>query len=177
MIDKKTVFKFCPICRASLEVKNIDEAARLVCASCGWINYRNPVPVAVAAALNARREVLIIKRAFEPAAGRWSLPGGFVEYNEHPADTCIRELQEETGIKGEIIRLLGIYNFSSRIHGSLLVVSYEVRALTEELKLNKEISDAKFAEYKDVPYITFASHRKILKDIFENNKKIRNAGI
>ncbi|MBU4134660.1 NUDIX hydrolase, partial [bacterium] len=131
MIEKKAVFKFCPMCRAMLEVKDIDGAARLVCGGCGWINYQNPVPVAVAAVLNARRDVLITRRTFAPAAGQWSLPGGFVEYNEHPADACLRELREETGIKGEIIRLAGIYNFSSRIHGSLLVIGYEVKALSE----------------------------------------------
>jgi len=132
-----------------------------------WINYQNPVPVAVAAVLNARREVLIARRNFEPAAGKWSLPGGFVEAGEHPGSACLRELVEETGIKGEIVRLAGIYNFNSRVHGSLLVIGYEVKALTEELKLNEELSEGKFFKYKDVPYITFASHKKLLKDIFE----------
>ncbi|MEA2081303.1 MAG: NUDIX hydrolase [Elusimicrobiota bacterium] len=168
MIDKKAVFKFCPMCRVLLEVKDIDGATRLVCPGCGWINYQNPVPVAVAAVLNPRREVLITRRAFEPAAGQWSLPGGFVEYNEHPADACLRELMEETGIKGGIVRLGGIYSFNSRVHGSLLVVGYEVKALTEELKLNEEVSEAEFVEYKNVPDITFASHKKLLKDIFES---------
>ena len=169
MIDKKTVFKFCPMCRILLEVKEIDGATRLVCDACGWINYQNPVPVAVAAVLNSRKEVLITRRAFEPAAGQWSLPGGFVEYNEQTADACRRDLVEETGIKGEIVRLAGLYNFHSRVHGSLLVVGYEVKALTEELKLNNEVSEAEFVEYKNVPDITFASHKKLLKDIFEKD--------
>jgi len=170
MIDKKTVFKFCPMCRVLLEVKDVEGANRLVCPACGWINYQNPVPVAVAAVLNSRREVLIARRNFAPAAGKWSLPGGFVEAGEHPSAACLRELVEETGIKGEILRLAGIYNFNSRVHGSLLVVGYEVRALTEKLKLNKELSEAAFVEYKNVPDITFASHKKLLKDIFEKDE-------
>ena len=167
MIEKKPLFKFCPICRTELAAKDIDGVARLACAGCGWVNYQNPVPVAVAAVINGRREVLVTRRAFEPAAGQWSLPGGFVESNEHPEEACLRELLEETGIKGEIVRLAGIYSFSSRIHGSLLVMGYEVKPLSEELKLNKEVSEAKFAAYSDIPEITFASHRKLLYDIFK----------
>ncbi|MBA3052711.1 NUDIX hydrolase [bacterium] len=166
-MDKKPVFKFCPICRAELAAKDIDGAARLTCPSCRWINYQNPVPVAVAAVVNTRREVLVSRRAFEPAAGQWSLPGGFVESGEHPEEACLRELMEETGIKGEIIRLVGVYSFSSRIHGSLLVMGYEVKPLSEELKLNKEVSEAKFVPYHDIPHITFASHVKLLQDVFK----------
>ena len=90
-----------------------------------------------------------------------------MESNEHPEEACLRELLEETGIKGEIVRLAGIYSFSSRIHGSLLVMGYEVKPLSEELRLNKEVSEAKFAAYSDIPEITFASHRKLLYDIFK----------
>jgi ADP-ribose pyrophosphatase YjhB (NUDIX family) len=171
MTDKKQVFKFCPLCTTALVARDIDGAARLVCPGCGWVNYQNPVPVAVAAALNSRKEVLIIRRAFEPAAGQWSLPGGFVENNEHPEAACLRELAEETGLRGEIARFAGIYTFSSRVHGSLLVIGYEVRLLTGELKLNSEVSEAKFVEYKDAPDITFASHQKLLKDVFEKERE------
>ncbi|PKM99865.1 MAG: hypothetical protein CVU78_03945, partial [Elusimicrobia bacterium HGW-Elusimicrobia-2] len=143
MIDKKPIFKFCPICRTELVAKDIDGAARLACPSCRWINYQNPVPVAVAAVVNTRGEVLVSRRAFEPAAGQWSLPGGFVESGEHPEEACIRELMEETGIKGEIVRLVGVYSFSSRIHGSLLVMGYEVKPLAQVRQNSEKNSENK----------------------------------
>ena len=38
----------------------------------------------------------------------WTLPGGRVEHGEHPADAVLRELTEETGYTGRVVRLLGI---------------------------------------------------------------------
>ncbi|AOS61220.1 NUDIX hydrolase [Actinoalloteichus hymeniacidonis] len=42
------------------------------------------------------------------AARTWTLPGGRVEHGEHPFDTVIREVDEETGCVAEIERLLGV---------------------------------------------------------------------
>ena len=42
--------------------------------------------------------VLLIKRRFEPLAGRWSLPGGVLELGETLAEGLAREMKEETGL-------------------------------------------------------------------------------
>ena len=42
--------------------------------------------------------VLLIKRRFEPLAGRWSLPGGALEVGETLAEGLAREMKEETGL-------------------------------------------------------------------------------
>jgi 8-oxo-dGTP diphosphatase len=41
--------------------------------------------------------------------GRWDLPGGFLEADEHPTQGVIRECIEEVGFNVEPIRILGIY--------------------------------------------------------------------
>jgi 8-oxo-dGTP diphosphatase len=47
---------------------------------------------------NGRAEVLLVRRAHEPMAGSWSLPGGAIELGETTRDACIREVFEETGL-------------------------------------------------------------------------------
>ena len=37
-----------------------------------------------------------------PAAGKWTLPGGGIEFGEDPAEGVIREIEEETGLIGRI---------------------------------------------------------------------------
>src|SRR5271154_3024562 len=44
-------------------------------------------------------KVLLIQRALEPFAGKWALPGGFVQADESLETAVRRELQEETGLK------------------------------------------------------------------------------
>ena len=40
-----------------------------------------------------------------PSGGRWTLPGGGLQFGEHPADGALRELTEETGLTGEVVDL------------------------------------------------------------------------
>ncbi len=43
-----------------------------------------------------------------PGQGRWTLPGGGVEWGEHPDDTLVREVHEETGLSVTEYSLIGI---------------------------------------------------------------------
>lgn len=55
-------------------------------------------------------DVLLIQRKSEPFAGRWALPGGFLDMEETLEASVVRELQEETGLSG--IRLEQFHTFS-----------------------------------------------------------------
>ena len=61
---------------------------------------------AYALATNDDGRVLLVRVAPEyPQAGRWTLPGGGLNFGEDPADGALRELTEETGLVGTITSL------------------------------------------------------------------------
>jgi len=68
--------------------------------------------------------VLLGKRAKQPFAGWWEVPGGFVERGEHPATAAIREVREELGIDVTLTGLVGIYLEQSARGESLQVTVF-----------------------------------------------------
>jgi ADP-ribose pyrophosphatase YjhB (NUDIX family) len=50
-----------------------------------------------------------------PGAGRWTLPGGGLDWGEDPADGVRREVEEETGLRGGTLGpILGVYSRTHR---------------------------------------------------------------
>ncbi len=158
-------FKFCPLCKHYLCRKQVDGRKRLICQKCGWIYYENPLPVVVCVVKNRKDKILIARRNIKPGMNKWALPGGFVESGETPESACLRELEEETGLKGKIKRLIGVYIQKTRYYGSLLVIGYEVSISKDKLSLNNELKEAEFFSKKDLPSTPFSSHRKIIENI------------
>jgi len=58
-------------------------------------------------------ELLLVQLApSAPDAGRWALPGGGVEWGEHPEHAVVREVAEETGLVARVVELAGVYSNS-----------------------------------------------------------------
>lgn len=90
-------FKYCPKCgSARFEIHN-DKSKQ--CADCGFVYYFNPSAATVALILNERNELLVCRRAKEPAKGTLDLPGGFIDMAETGAEGVSREVKEETGME------------------------------------------------------------------------------
>lgn len=67
-----------------------------------------PVVRAIGAIVtDAAGRLLLIRRAHDPGAGAWSLPGGRVEPGEDDATALRREMREETGLEVEVGALVG----------------------------------------------------------------------
>ncbi|KAL0477221.1 hypothetical protein AKO1_005878 [Acrasis kona] len=69
-------------------------------------------------------EVLLIKRAKEPALGLWALPGGHLELGEKITDCAARELEEEACISPKDISVSEAIHCSDSIYKNDGVVSY-----------------------------------------------------
>jgi 8-oxo-dGTP diphosphatase len=84
--------------------------------------------------LDDDRILLARLSAIEVDVGAWTLPGGGIEFGEHPDAAVIRELEEETGYIGEIDEVAGVFSHvyprSRAAHGAdlhFLGVVYHVR--------------------------------------------------
>jgi 8-oxo-dGTP diphosphatase len=81
--------------------------------------------VCVGAVVMDRDRLLLIQRGHEPAAGRWSIPGGRVHPGERLADAVLRELAEETGLDGVCGPLVGwVERFGPDYH--FVILDFEV---------------------------------------------------
>lgn len=60
---------------------------------------------------------LLVRRANPPAQDLFAFPGGRAEPGETPAETALRELEEETGLKGENPRLFATYDLPGKSGG------------------------------------------------------------
>lgn len=65
------------------------------------------IPCVGAVIFDGDERICLVRRANEPARGKWSFPGGRVEPDESAQDAIIREVMEETGLHVTIDRELG----------------------------------------------------------------------
>ena len=80
-------------------------------------NYPKPAltaDIAVFARAQAGWKLLLIRRGGHPFLDCWALPGGFADEGETIETTAARELQEETGLTGLALRLVGVYSAPGR---------------------------------------------------------------
>ena len=62
----------------------------------------------------SRKSFLLIKRANEPEIGKWWFPGGRIFKNEMLKTAVLRKLREEVGLRGRVIKILGVHEYFSR---------------------------------------------------------------
>lgn len=108
-------------------------------------------------------KVLLIKRKNDPFKNQWALPGGFLEDHETLEKGAQRELEEETGIKTDNMRQVGIFAAPGRDpRGRVIsiafttVISHEV-----PVKGNDDATDAKWFDINALPKLAF-DHSEII---------------
>ena len=90
------LFQYCPKCGSPRFVNHNIKSRK--CEVCGFIYYLNPSAATAAFIINSENQLLVARRAKDPAKGTYDLPGGFVDYNEPGEEAIIREIKEETGL-------------------------------------------------------------------------------
>lgn len=103
-----------------------------------------------------------MQRAVEPYKGEWSLPGGFVELGETTEEAGLRELEEETGLVGKGLRLLGVSTHPSPDTGAVVVLGYLVETWHGTLRPASDVSSVSFFSRAERPPLAFHAHRHIM---------------
>jgi 8-oxo-dGTP diphosphatase len=122
---------------------------------------------------NERGEILLIKRKNFPFQGCYAIPGGFLEVHQETVEQCaLREAEEETGLRVEIDRLVGIYSDPKRDprwHNVTAIYLAKPLCLAEaaEAKAGDDAGEVLWIDPASEPYrqipIAF-DHRRVIAD-------------
>lgn len=107
-----------------------------------------PVPAAGVICFR-RAEVLLVRRGTPPRLDEWSLPGGRIEWGEAAAAAALRELEEETGVRAELLGLIDVVDgFFNDDNGACerhyVLVDYAAAWISGEPVAGDDAAEAKF---------------------------------
>ena len=152
---------YCSSCGSKTETRLVAKQSLSVCPQCDRIFFRNPKVVVTALIEDAGR-VLLVLRDIEPGRGLWGLPGGYVDWNEHPRDALIRECMEEVMIRVEPMEPLAVQHIVLGEEG-IVILPYRARLVAGEPAVGEEVQQIGWFSPDGLPPLAFATHRKVLQ--------------
>jgi 8-oxo-dGTP diphosphatase len=158
--------KYCPRCGEYLIHQERMGKVRPVCPSCDWIFFPDP-KVAAGVVIQRGNEILLVRRAYNPKKGYWTLPVGFVDAGENPARAAERECFEETGIRVKVVELLDVFSGLEHPRGANIIIIYRGDILSGELKASDDADQVGFFPFDELPPFAFKTTQIIL-DKFRN---------
>lgn len=109
-------------------------------------------------------KTLLIKRKSTPFRGKWALPGGFLKKDEDIYNAALRELKEETGVKGVYLEQLYTFGEPKRDpRGRVVTIAYFALVPRNLMKIKAadDAADARLFSMANLPDLAF-DHNKIL---------------
>jgi len=110
-------------------------------------------------------KVLLIQRGHEPFAGKWAIPGGFIEIDERLSDAAKRELKEETGVSAAYLEQLYTFGHPDRDpRERIITVAYYALIPSDQLSITAgdDARDAQLFAMNDLPELA-SDHGNILR--------------
>jgi 8-oxo-dGTP pyrophosphatase MutT (NUDIX family) len=126
---------------------------------------------------NRREKVLLTRRTDN---GLWCLPGGGLDPGESAAECCEREVFEETGLRGRVTRLIGVYSspdwlveYQDGNRAQIVALNFEVALDPESadgaLEVNSEVSQFGYFRLEEIQGLELMiNHRQRIIDAFAN---------
>ena len=109
-------------------------------------------------------KVLLVERGLEPYKGRWAFPGGFVKMDESCEEGALRELEEETALKGTYVQQFHTYSDPNRDpRERVITVAFFALVRIQEVEAGDDANKAQWFAIDEVPQLAF-DHDVILRD-------------
>src|SRR4029450_3522042 len=157
-------YRFCPLCSAPLQRSEVAGRSRLNCADCGFVHWDNPKPVTITI-IPKDDGLVLIKRKLNPGAGKWALPGGFIEGFEAPIAGAMREVEEETGLTVEIDRVVGAFGARPGVNQVILV--FITKPATGTAVAGDDAEEVRVCKRDEIPAdIAFPLHKRAIEEYF-----------
>lgn len=139
---------------------------RSVCSDCGFIDYENPKMVAGVVPV-WEDKILLCTRAIEPRVGYWTVPAGFIENGESPAEGAAREAMEEACADVEVGDLIGVYSIR---HLSQVQIFYRGRLRSADVRPGPESKAVRLFSWDEIPWddLAFPTIKWALRDYEKN---------
>jgi len=124
-----------------------------------------------AAVFNEVRRLLLTRRADN---GRWCLPSGRMEPGESATEACAREVEEETGLRVAVGRLIGLYSSPHRIYEyadgnryQVVGLHFETTPIGGGLRLSDETTEYGYFTRDEIAGMdVMVTHRDRIADAF-----------
>jgi ADP-ribose pyrophosphatase YjhB (NUDIX family) len=156
--------RFCPLCGAALERRCVppEDKPQPVCAGCHFVYYMSQKVVAGTIPVEDGR-ILLTRRAIHPAHGKWTFPGGYVDWGEPVDEAAVRETLEETGLTVKLGGLVGVYSYAA---APVVIVVYEARVTGGTIAVCHENDRVEWIAPSDIPWddLAFPSTTAALRD-------------
>lgn len=154
-------FNFCPRCGTAVVRQHIYGQMREVCPKCEWIHFIDP-KVAAGVLVMQDERVLLVRRSGEPFRGLWTLPAGFVNAGEDPAEAAARECLEETGLSVRVTRVFDIVAGKEHPRGADFIIVYEAEVISGALQADDDADAAEWFDKNNLPPLAFRATQVIL---------------
>ena len=107
--------------------------------------------VGVGVFIRENDKVLLVRRSRDPGKGKWAIPGGRLRFGEKIRDAAIREIEEETGLKIEITKLMDVVDIftkdsKGRIKEHFVIIDFEGRVIGGELRASSDALEARWVD-------------------------------
>jgi 8-oxo-dGTP diphosphatase len=153
---------YCIRCGARMEERPSYGRSRPVCQACGYVHFEDP-KVAAAVMVEREGEILLVRRAFDPEKGTWSLPAGFVDGGEDPQLAAVRECLEETGLSVRILGLFDVIFGREHPRGASIVIVYRAEVQAGTLTPGDDASEAAFFAASGLPPLAFRATERAVR--------------